>query len=233
MTWITGIRDRVDRIGEGCGIHSLKTISLRDAAHGVIRLADEMTVDYSFGGFFSLPGGIQLDGGPSTGDALSVVGVSGSVSTTMSYVSQAISLGNATLQTQDNGAKNEIQFANFEPITINNAYLFDVDGILNIGAERFTVNANLFVKLGSITNIAGGLMIAPHGVALAAGQAIRGNGSIQASIAADVGSTVTAVCRHGQVLCGAFGGRLLQQVAPGIIGIAVAPEFCMTIGHVY
>jgi hypothetical protein len=40
--------------------------------------ADSVTVDFSGGGFFSLPGGIEVKGGAGSGDLLTVAGLSGS-----------------------------------------------------------------------------------------------------------------------------------------------------------
>ncbi|HMC11767.1 MAG TPA: dockerin type I domain-containing protein, partial [Pirellulaceae bacterium] len=153
---------------------------------------DEMTVDYSFGGFFSLPGGIQLDGGAGGGDLLTVTGTNGSVTTTATYVSQGLSLGNATLEFVEGQVTSEIRFTNFEPLTINNVSLLEVAGVLNVGADTLTVNANSFVKLGLQTNLLNGKIVAPSGVTLTAGQTIHGKGMITGKVAADVGSTIEA-----------------------------------------
>src|SRR4029079_12273659 len=42
--------------------------------HGSTTQPDQVAVDYSFGGFFSLPAGIQLDGGAGSGDSLTITG---------------------------------------------------------------------------------------------------------------------------------------------------------------
>ena len=85
--------------------------------HGSQTQADEITIDYAFGGFFVLSGGVHLEGGASGGDVLTVQGATGGT-TTVHYVSQGLSLGNATIETADGSGQNDIQFTGFEPLKL-------------------------------------------------------------------------------------------------------------------
>src|SRR5262249_9320286 len=77
--------------------------------HGSATQSDEIVVDYAFGGYFSLPAGVHLDGGASSGDSLTIKGATGGTTSAL-YISQGQSLGNATVQTTDGGQQNIIQF---------------------------------------------------------------------------------------------------------------------------
>jgi hypothetical protein len=156
--------------------------------------ADDITVDYASGGFFSVPGGIQIDGGAGAGggDRLTVQGTPGSLATTARYVSAGLALGNATLEMQEGAAVSVIQFENFEPLSVNDVVTLEVDGVLNVGGDTLTVAASTLMTLGTRTNLGGGTIIAPRGVALHAGQSVRGTGAINGRIAAEAGSTIEA-----------------------------------------
>src|SRR5207248_2470561 len=109
-----------------------------------------MTVDYAFGGLFSLPGGLQLSGGTSGGDSLTVYGTS---STTVQYVSRGLALGNATMETQDGGSSNEIRFSNFNSL-LSAGPVFEVVGALHIeNTSTLGVGSSSPLKLGTLTTL--------------------------------------------------------------------------------
>lgn len=152
---------------------------------------DEMTVDYAFGGFFVLPNGIQIDGGASGGDLAIIQGATGGT-TSVHYTAGGATLGNATLQTVDSALQNNVQIANFEPLTISGVAAFDVTGTLNVGADTLTVMASSPVALGALTNLGGGTINATGGVNLAASQTLTGTGAVTGPISAAAGSTISA-----------------------------------------
>src|SRR5207249_2086884 len=146
--------------------------------HGSATQSDEMTVDYAFGGFFSIPGGIQLDGGAGPGDSLTIKGATGGT-TSVQYVSQGLSLGNASVNTTDGGGQNVIQFTNFEPLKFSGIGAFTVQGQLNIGADTLDLGGlTTPVDLGPIITLTGGTLTLPAGVSLKAGQTLTGQGTL-------------------------------------------------------
>ena len=62
-------------------------------------------------------------------------------------------LGNATLETADSGATNEIRFSNFEPLTLNNLSILNVAGVLNVGAGVETSVLDLYARIQGVAGI--------------------------------------------------------------------------------
>ncbi len=154
--------------------------------------ADEITVDYAFGGFFVLPGGVHLEGGASGGDVLTIQGATGGT-TTVHYVLQGLSLGNATIETADGAGQNDIQFTGFEPLRLSGVGGFTVEGALNIGNDALDLGGlNAPIDLGPVTTLTGGTLTLPAGVSLAAGQTLRGQGTLIGPINALAGSLIEA-----------------------------------------
>jgi hypothetical protein len=154
--------------------------------------ADEITVDYAFGGFFVLPGGIHLEGGASSGDALIIQGATGGMST-VHYVSQGLSLGNARVETADGAEQNDVVFTGFEPLSLIGMDGFTVEGALNIGNESLDLGGlNGPINLGPMTTLTGGTLTSPAGVSLTPGQTLRGEGTLIGPINALAGSLIEA-----------------------------------------
>ena len=84
-------------------------------------------MDYAFGGFFALPGGVQFDGGTGGGDALVIRGTG---ATTFRYVSSGGSLGNARVESTEGSESNTIHFTGVEPLSITGALDVNVEGHL-------------------------------------------------------------------------------------------------------
>jgi hypothetical protein len=159
--------------------------------HGSATQPDQMKVDYAFGGFFSVPGGIQLDGGAGGGDSLTIQGASGRTTSAV-YISQGQSLGNAAVQTTDSGVQNNIVFTNFEPLSFSGINSFSVQGMLPIGGDQLDLGGATNVNLGTTINLNGGTLKLPAGVSLAAGETLQGTGVIVGPINAAAGSVIKA-----------------------------------------
>ena len=69
---------------------------------------------------------------------------------------------------------------------------FRAQGAIDAGSNTITLKSKQFATLGSLTTISGGALNAENGVFLEGGNAITGNGSINARIAARTGSTISA-----------------------------------------
>ena len=139
--------------------------------------ADEIAVDYATGGFFSLPGGIQLDGGAGSGDELIVAGDPDD-DVTVRYVTQGQGAGVTTLETESGGLQNDIRFANFEPVTFSGIGGIAVEGVLNVGAGTLSFPETVQVELSGGAVLAGGTIDAPGGLKLNVGDQISGFGTI-------------------------------------------------------
>jgi ELWxxDGT repeat protein len=152
--------------------------------------SNQVTIDYALGDFFSLPGGIQLNGGANVPNSLSVYGV---YDTTVQYVSQGLSLGNAALETQLNGSSNEIRISNFTYI-LSAGPAFEVSGTLRIDSgEYLGVGSPAPLKLSTLTILSGGTLDArTAGIALGTGDTLRGSGTVTGPVAADIGSLIDA-----------------------------------------
>jgi predicted outer membrane repeat protein len=69
---------------------------------------------------------------------------------------------------------------------------FAFAGSLSVDNEVVTLNATGFAALGPATTIAGGQLVAANGIAIGDGDNVTGTGSIDAQVAATVGSTIDA-----------------------------------------
>lgn len=151
--------------------------------------ADEITVDYGFGGFPSVLGSIQVDGGAGPGDLLTVLGSAGGLDTAH-YHSPGSSLGNATLRTSQGALQTEVLFTNFEPLTISGMASFDSAANLNIGADTLTLSVTTPVTLPALTTVAAGTINAPSGLSLLTGRTLQATGTVNGSVSAATGATL-------------------------------------------
>lgn len=69
---------------------------------------------------------------------------------------------------------------------------FDFSGELQIGGQTVSLSSAAFARLGALTTIDGGTLVAENGVVLPAGGVLWGAGSIAGRMAAYAGSTVVA-----------------------------------------
>jgi autotransporter-associated beta strand protein len=67
---------------------------------------------------------------------------------------------------------------------------FSHQGTLNVGANTVTLNSAGYARLGLLTTLAGGTVNAPNGFYLPGGGNLVGNGAVNASVAADLGSVI-------------------------------------------
>ncbi len=69
---------------------------------------------------------------------------------------------------------------------------FSTQGLIDVGADVMVLKTQQFARLGYQTNLSGGTLIAANGVSLEGANAIVGFGNVNASIAAQIGSTIYA-----------------------------------------
>ena len=156
---------------------------------GAANEIDHISIDFSFGGFFTLDDGVRVSGGTGDGDLLTVIGQG---TATGRYVSAGSALGHAAIEVTDGPATTAIVFTGFEPLEVAGLQAFEVDGALNVGAETLTLNIGSFTRLGLVTTLAGGTITALGGVSLGFGQTLRGFGTVDGRLASEAGSTVQA-----------------------------------------
>lgn len=65
-------------------------------------------------------------------------------------------------------------------------------GTLNVGANTVTLNSAGYAKLGVLTSLVGGTIIAPNGVSLGSGSNLLGHGAINAQVVGELGSVIEA-----------------------------------------
>ncbi|MGY8771029.1 MAG: GEVED domain-containing protein [Pirellulales bacterium] len=148
---------------------------------------DKVTVDYDTGGFFSLLGGIEFNGGTGGTDALIIQGTG---ATESEFASVDGTLGNASVLTSEAGQRNLVAFNNIEPLSALGLLTFTAEGSVYVGANSLTVESVSQLGLESLTTLGGGTIVAASGIALGNGQLISGTGQINGPIASAFGSTI-------------------------------------------
>ncbi|MCA9136933.1 MAG: VCBS repeat-containing protein [Planctomycetales bacterium] len=115
---------------------------------------DSFIIDYSAGGFFAFPDGIQLDG---AGGA-DVVVVRGTGTSTATLQSPDGTLSGAIVQVQDGARVNEISLSGIVPLSILGMQTIEIQGALNIGDQMLSLEAANGVTLGSATEFSEGTL---------------------------------------------------------------------------
>ena len=69
---------------------------------------------------------------------------------------------------------------------------FSTTGGLKVGSETVTLYSRAFATLGNLTELAGGTLAAPNGIALGPGANLVGWGTVDTKVAAGFGSTIAA-----------------------------------------
>jgi hypothetical protein len=69
---------------------------------------------------------------------------------------------------------------------------FSHQGVLNVGANTITLNSAGYARLGVLTLLTGGSIVAPNGVTLASGSNLQGSGTVTARVAGNLGSVIEA-----------------------------------------
>jgi autotransporter-associated beta strand protein len=69
---------------------------------------------------------------------------------------------------------------------------FSHAGTLEVGSNTVTLNSKGLASLGTLTNLGGGQISAPNGIALGAGSNVVGSGTVNARVAAYTGSAIYA-----------------------------------------
>jgi subtilisin-like proprotein convertase family protein len=148
--------------------------------------ADTVFVDYSSGGFFSLPFGIKVTGQGGT-DVLTVTGT-GNTAGTHSVATSPV--GQRQLATVDSGISNSILFENFETLTFDGLASFKAIGTLDVGSNSLTIGSSTPVDLGSTTLIFGGTLTADR-ISLQNGESLSGFGTLATKFSGELGSLVS------------------------------------------
>ena len=117
----------------------------------------------------SLATSILVNDGSVNGNGVINASVSGSLNSSFSASGGTLELGDAT------------SFSGFRTL-----------GSIDVGSDVITLKSRQFAQLGYQTNLNGGTLNAENGVSLGGAKAITGHGNVNASIAAQIGSTISA-----------------------------------------
>ncbi|TWT93960.1 PKD domain-containing protein [Stieleria varia] len=159
-----------------------------NVASGNDTLTDELVIDYASGGFFSVPGGIDVIGGASAMDKLTVTGTG---NTEAVYSMAVVPVGQTQLTLTDAIGSNTIRYDRFENMTFDGMLSFTALDALNIGSDSLTIGSVDPVNLSNVTMINGGTLTADT-LALGSGDSLTGSGTINARIAGEAGSLINA-----------------------------------------
>lgn len=172
----------------GATLHSIPLASAESLTINGGPLDDQVTIDYAIGGFFSLTGGIHF-ADPAGTDTLNMIGTGNSLAT---YQSAGGALGNASVAISESASQANISFAGVEPLGLSGLLTFNVEGILNVGADTLTVDAATPVDLPSLTLINGGTISSSSPVVLGPSESLLGSGTVDGVFAGSIGSLIRA-----------------------------------------
>ncbi len=157
------------------------TVTGRDAE------VDNISVDYSFGGFFALPGGIHVAGGSGSGDVVTVTGTGA----TQAVYSMAMSpAGQTQLAVTEGVVTDLVRYDDFESITFNGMSTFESISALNVGSSAITIGSTAPAELGGMTMIAGGTLTSSSELILGPEETLIGSGVVAGTFSGASGSLI-------------------------------------------
>jgi ELWxxDGT repeat protein len=184
-----GANIEVENIGTA-GITSYPLATLNSLTIvGVDNEDDTLSVDLSTGGVFEFPGGLTFASGTSGNDHLQVVAPSTARGV---WTSVSATPGAGGINVSDSGVSMLITFSGLESADVGDVQTLEFSGDLPVGANQIAVTSATPIRAASITTLAGGTLTSSVELALGAGDSIIGNGQIDAPIAAEAGSLISA-----------------------------------------
>ena len=180
----------------GAVLDSLELEYLQSIALNGIAGVDTVTIDYAYGGFFPLPGGMSISGS-SGADTLNVVGLA---NLTAQYLASGNGLGNATINLQLAGTAHSVTLTNFEALSITGMLSVSSQGTLLINGQSMTVGSVAPFNLGNITQLASGTLNSSSTIALGSGEALMGSGNVLGRFSGETGSLL--VSQGGSLIIG-------------------------------
>lgn len=163
----------------------VSTNSLR--IHGDDTSSDTIEFDYATGGFFSFPGGIDIDGGVSANDTLTVTGTG---NTAGSYSTDMAPVGQPELELTDPAGNGTIRYRGFEHLNWMSLDTLALNDTLSIGGGSLRLDVQSDVTLPGLTLLSGGTLSSSSPLVLASGNQVTANGVIAADFQGLVGSSV-------------------------------------------
>ena len=167
------------------------TIHIDHRTGGLIGYTNELT----FLGQKILP--INIDGGVSQGDQVTVSGTSDSIGVFFHTTEDIAGRSTATVNKDSNLVRHEL--VGFESITYNEMQRIElktedlgIPASINIEQYELYFSALVPIDVSDQIIVAGGMLRSDSTIAVGAGEAILGNGQIDASIAGAVGSLIRA-----------------------------------------
>ena len=153
--------------------------------------SNRLLVDYSFGGYFSVPGGITFVGTGGGVDELEVVGT-GLTNAVLSSTSGGLDAG--TFSARQGAAETIISFSGVEPVTAIGMLTFALSNEIDLGARTLTIDSTAFIEADSVITLGGGTLdLSGGGVVLDVASLLSGAGTVDGAVFANGGSTISAV----------------------------------------
>ncbi|MCA9062432.1 MAG: hypothetical protein KDA96_05220, partial [Planctomycetaceae bacterium] len=150
--------------------------------------SNTITLDFSAGGLFGLPGEITMTG-DSAGDTLIL---KGPLQSFFEQSEPAELSGKSQIQITAGSASEAIRFEGVDSLQIQGFELGRMTGPVRIGStsQEFTLSGPLV--LGAATSFSGGQLTADGLITLATGNRLSGNGTVTGRFAGDIGSQIVA-----------------------------------------
>ena len=115
--------------------------------------------------------------------------------TTNAFTNEGMVSGFGSVNGMVNGGASSVFIASGGTLALGNASSFNgfrTQGLIDVGTDAVTLKSRQFAQLGYQTNLGGGTLNAENGVFLSGANAIVGFGNVNASVAAQIGSTISA-----------------------------------------
>jgi len=165
---------------------------------GATSAVNRVQVDHESGGlitFLNSSSSIDLLGGSSGGDELTVRGVSSASALLAEADSASTSMVDGLIATLiAGGSSSTTESTGFEKTTIENLTQVTIpsNSVLDVGAGELNLSSAQPVNLSRTTRLSGGTLTSTSPLALGANELLIGNGNVDAAILASGGSTITA-----------------------------------------
>ena len=180
----------------GAVLDSLELEYLQSITLNGISGVDTVTIDYAYGGFFPLPGGMAISGA-SGADTVNIIGLT---NLTAQYLASGNGPGNATINLQLAGTSHSLSLTNFEALSITGMLSVASQGTLLINGQSMTVGSVAPFNLGNITQLTSANLNSSSTIALGSGEALMGSGNVLGRFSGETGSLL--VSQGGSLIIG-------------------------------
>ena len=148
---------------------------------------DDLFIDFAGGGFFALPGGIEVVGGTGPKDRLTITGTG---QTDSVYSTLVAPTGPTQLTVSEAGESNPIRYDGFDDLTFDTMFSFSATSTLSIHDGSLTIGSATPIDLSSLTVIEGGSLSSGNTIVLGGSETLVGYGTVAGRFLGETGSLV-------------------------------------------